>query len=125
MLGAGLAGSVIAPQKLLAVSETASHTAQENSALPCGRSKVVASDAATVVETTSGKIRGYERNGIYIFKGAPYGASTSTVIGEPPSGAKSTDPKAVSTQVLKIGLNNPWVRAKILWARHATQSQVE
>jgi para-nitrobenzyl esterase len=76
-LGAGLAGSMIAPEKLHAVSETGSHTTQENSAAPCGRSKVVASDAATVVETNAGKIRGYERNGIYIFKGAPYGASTS------------------------------------------------
>src|SRR5580658_2112432 len=75
-LGAGLAGSMIVPQKLHAVSETASHTTQESSAAPCGRRKVVASDEATVVETSSGKIRGYERNGIYIFKGVPYGAST-------------------------------------------------
>jgi para-nitrobenzyl esterase len=76
-LGAGIAGSMIAPQKLHAVSATDSHKTQENSAAPCGRSKVVASDAATVVETRAGKIRGFERNGIYIFKGVPYGASTS------------------------------------------------
>jgi para-nitrobenzyl esterase len=76
-LGAGIAGSMIAPQKLHAVSESASHTTRENLAARCRRSKVVASDAATVVETNSGKIRGYERDGIYIFKGVPYGASTS------------------------------------------------
>ena len=76
-LGAGLAGSMIAPQKLHAVSASAQHTAPESSAAPCGRSKVVSSNAATVAETSAGKIRGYQRNGIYIFKGVPYGASTS------------------------------------------------
>ena len=30
-----------------------------------------------MVETSDGKIRGFKRNGIYIFKGVPYGASTS------------------------------------------------
>jgi para-nitrobenzyl esterase len=76
-LGAGLAGSMIAPQKLNAVPATAPQTAPENSAASCGHSKVIASDEATVVETSAGKIRGYQRNGIYIFKGVPYGASTS------------------------------------------------
>ena len=57
--GAGIAGSMVTPQKLHAVSETASHTTH-NAAAPCGRSKVVASDAATVVETSAGKIRGYD-----------------------------------------------------------------
>ena len=76
-LGAGLASSMIAPRKLHADSAAAQHTAPESFAAPYGRSKVVASDAATVVETSAGKIRGYRRNGIYIFKGVPYGASTS------------------------------------------------
>jgi para-nitrobenzyl esterase len=43
----------------------------------CESSKVIASDKATVVETSAGKVRGYQRKGIYVFKGVPYGASTS------------------------------------------------
>jgi para-nitrobenzyl esterase len=39
--------------------------------------EVVCSDGATVVETNSGRIRGFKRNGVYIFRGVPYGASTS------------------------------------------------
>jgi para-nitrobenzyl esterase len=42
-----------------------------------GRSDVLASDATTVVEIASGKVRGFLRKGIYAFKGVPYGASTS------------------------------------------------
>jgi len=41
------------------------------------RSGVLSSTAATVVETTSGRIQGYERDGIFAFKGVPYGASTA------------------------------------------------
>ena len=75
-LGAGIASSVILPSS--ATTKRAKESPNTGSATGgCGRNAVLASDAATVAETAAGKIRGFKRNGIYIFKGVPYGASTA------------------------------------------------
>lgn len=44
---------------------------------PATGDTIRASDTNPVVETAYGRIRGYVRNGIYTFKGIPYGADTS------------------------------------------------
>lgn len=65
---AGAAGTaLITPRTLIAEAP--------RTASPAAR-KVIATDSNPVVETQYGKIRGSIRNGIYTFKGVPYGADT-------------------------------------------------
>jgi para-nitrobenzyl esterase len=74
--GAGLAGSVIFRSS--AVSQPLTEASSKiKSVTGCRRSSVIASDGATIAEATAGKIRGFRRNEVYIFKGVPYGASTA------------------------------------------------
>ena len=50
--------------------------AQQSSAPAAGETVVIASDTNAVVDTTSGKVQGFTRNGIQTFRGIPYAATT-------------------------------------------------
>jgi para-nitrobenzyl esterase len=76
-LGVGLAGSASASATLMTMSAEPAPSNPLATEVPCVASKLSASDSATVVETSAGKLRGFGRNGVYIFKGVPYAASSS------------------------------------------------
>lgn len=65
LLGGAAASSLFTPEEASA--------APGSNANVCGTA-VVAAGAKAVVETTTGKVRGFVRNGIYTYKGIPYAA---------------------------------------------------
>lgn len=78
-MAAAAAGSIVPVLAPGTLAGSAAATPPPVSRAPTRREhrEVVCSDGATVVETNSGRIRGFKRNGVYTFRGVPYGASTS------------------------------------------------
>ena len=72
--GAVLAGGTVAAALLPPISARGLAGAAAVPAM--NGDPVVASDKRAIVETSAGNVRGYTRNGIYTFKGIPYGATT-------------------------------------------------
>jgi para-nitrobenzyl esterase len=72
-LAGGTAATVLSPATILVGTEAnaAARSVANSSTV------VSASASKNIVETDSGKVFGFVRNGIYTFKGMPYGASTA------------------------------------------------
>jgi para-nitrobenzyl esterase len=73
---AAVLGTTAASGLVTAVAQTVpkSDAAQPT---PAGKFTIVASDEAAIAETATGKVRGYIRDGIYTYKGIPYGDTTA------------------------------------------------
>jgi len=76
---------------------------------PAGKPTIVASDKNAIAETTTGKVRGYTRNGIYTYKGIPYGETTEgSGRFQPPQKAKPWTGLRSSMQYGGVCPQVPW-----------------
>ena len=73
---AAILGTTAASGMVTAVAQAAPTKGGPGQPVPTGTSTVIASDEDAIAETATGKVRGYIRNGIYTYKGIPYGEPT-------------------------------------------------
>jgi len=72
-----LLGTTAASGLVTAVAQAAPTQGDASQLTPAGKFTIVASDEDAIAETATGKVRGYIRNGIFTYKGIPYGDTTA------------------------------------------------
>jgi para-nitrobenzyl esterase len=87
---AALMGTVAVSGPLATAVAQAAPTKEDAArATPATKPPIVASDEVAIAETAAGKVRGYVRDGIYTYKGIPYGETTAgSARFQPPQKAK-------------------------------------
>jgi para-nitrobenzyl esterase len=70
-----LGTAIVSPRGSAAQAASGQPNTKESA--PASRPTVVASDETAIAETVAGKVRGYLREGIFTFKGIPYGDTTA------------------------------------------------
>ena len=73
---ATLLATTAASGPVTAVTQPAPMKRDPGQATPASKFTIVASDEDAIAETVTGKVRGYIRDGIYTYKGIPYGETT-------------------------------------------------
>src|SRR6266436_8869237 len=73
---AGLLGTTAASGLITAIAQAAPTKKDAGQPAPASKFTIVASDEDAIAETATGKVRGYIRDGVYTYKGIPYGETT-------------------------------------------------
>jgi para-nitrobenzyl esterase len=72
-----LGTAVVSGPLVTAIAQAATRKGEVNQSKPNHKSAVIASDETAIAETATGKVRGYIRDGIFTYKGIPYGETTT------------------------------------------------
>jgi len=116
---AALLGTTAASGLVTAVAAAAPEKANATKPTPAGKPTIVASDEDAIAETATGKVRGYIRNGIYTYKGIPYGETTAgRVRFQPAQKAKPWTGVRSSMQYGRVcpqGLRGSWNNDEESW----------
>src|SRR5271167_4420152 len=77
LLGTTAASGMVSPTAWNSHNKDTHNKGGTGQTTPADKSPIIASAEVAIAETTTGKVRGYISNGIYTYKGIPYGDTTA------------------------------------------------